>query len=170
MTNQPIVRQILPGVNATEQVMSPQEKDMLAALEQLEKIREQASRKEQAQLFDLNSRQNTAEPDEAFKVPLSNGHTVVMAKPQGSVTVAAIRMLGQDAKNELLLGMAIAAMYIYKIDDKEVRPPETAKELEALNDLLGDDGLQKCILVMGKKFPSDQGGGLSLEDVAIVKK
>ena len=75
---------------------------------------------------------------------LSDGRTILMAKPKGAYSLRIFEWLGpQNSANEMLIIHYRAILHVGKIDGQDETTPLTKLQLEALAQKLGDEALDE---------------------------
>lgn len=65
-----------------------------------------------------------------------------LRKPPMSLQYRLVELIGGDAaKNEVYMGMILPILWVARIDETDIFPPRTKAELEALIDIVDDDGM-----------------------------
>lgn len=86
-------------------------------------------------------------------VTSEEGRVITVAKVGPLKRMRLFEIIGPDAaRNERYVGMAALAIAVTHIDGERVPPPNTKREVEALVDRLGDDGLNAAGEGMAKLF------------------
>jgi hypothetical protein len=75
-----------------------------------------------------------------------------------------VKLVGQDAKNEIYMGYAVLASAVSKIDDDDVSV-STLREIEFLVERLGDEGLN----AVGEGYQKNFGALLKVADMDVAK-
>src|SRR5258708_25334979 len=84
----------------------------------------------------------TAKP--APTVTDAKGRVLTLAEPDVLAPYRLVRIVGAEAaENRVYMNMVFPLLYLKKIDDEDLPPPNTVREMEALIQRLGHDGARK---------------------------
>jgi hypothetical protein len=85
--------------------------------------------------------------------PDARGRRIGVVKPSALARYRLLKMLGaENAGNQHVLGYAMLASCVREIDGQQVFAPNSEREIEALIDRLGDEGLAAIGQCMAEKF------------------
>jgi hypothetical protein len=82
----------------------------------------------------------------------ARGRLIKIVKPGILKQSRLIKILGENAKNEVYLGMMTVVLHVVQIDDDQVLTPNNERELEALLGRLDDDGFQAVMQAVETHF------------------
>jgi len=88
------------------------------------------------------SQQVLAKANEETSVIDARGRVIKIKRPGVLSQYRLIEALGDAAKNQTYTGMVLPLIYVTAIDDLIVYQPKTKKEIEALIQLLDEDGIE----------------------------
>jgi hypothetical protein len=88
----------------------------------------------------------------ATTVTDSAGRTITLKKPGVLAQYRLIEALGDTAKNEVYMAMAMPLIYVSEIDGDSVILPSTKIQVEALIQRLDEHGIQAVIQGMQENF------------------
>lgn len=91
------------------------------------------------------------------QLALPNGKVLTILEPKGSVQfrVAAL-MPSELADNNAMFAMAQQTFYIHKIDGVLTSPPKTIADVQAIADMIGDEGIVMLRLFLSQEYPPSQ--------------
>lgn len=98
------------------------------------------------------SAQVVAKAIAANTVTDSAGRTITLKKPGVLAQYRLIEALGDTAKNEVYMAMAMPLIYVSEIDGDSVILPSTKIQVEALIQRLDEHGIQAVIQGMQENF------------------
>ena len=98
------------------------------------------------------SAQVVAKAISATTVTDSAGRTITLKKPGVLAQYRLIEALGDTAKNEVYMAMAMPLIYVSEIDGDSVILPSTKIQVEALIQRLDEHGIQAVIQDMQENF------------------
>ena len=87
-----------------------------------------------------------------FVIQDANGRSITLKKPGVLAQYRLIEALGDSAKNEVYMAMVLPLIYVVKIDDNDVRSPNTKREVEALIQQLDEVGIEAVVSNVQEKF------------------
>jgi hypothetical protein len=83
----------------------------------------------------------------------ARGRRIGVVKPSALARYRLLKMLGaENAGNQHVLGYAMLAACVRELDGQQVFAPNSEREIEALIDRLGDEGLAAIGECMAEKF------------------
>lgn len=89
---------------------------------------------------------------------LEDGRKIEMARPKVAINLRVYDMLGPDqSANGMLLLAYKALLHVRKINGEEVHAPQSNAEMLALNERLGDDGLDDVVAFYMDRFGGPAG-------------
>jgi len=109
------------------------------------------------------SQQVTAKANETHEVRDSRGRRIVLKRPGVLAQYRLVEVLGATAENKVYMSMTMPLLFVVSIDGEPVHPPATKREIEALVQLLDDDGLAAVIVGVEKHY-ADKENGASEKD------
>ena len=80
------------------------------------------------------------------------GRTIKVRKPSALQRYRFVGMLGKAADSDRYMSMVGALVYLYAVDDYNEIPLNTVREMEALIQLLGDEGIETLNILVAKNF------------------
>ncbi len=84
---------------------------------------------------------------------------ITVKKPGVLAQYRIVEVVGDSAKNEVYMGMVMPLLWVTEIDGEPVPPPGTKRELEALIQRLGEDGVSALMTHIQSRpaaTPSDE--------------
>ena len=69
------------------------------------------------------------------------GRSITLKEPTGAEKLKLFLIIGENAHNATYAGICNSLMHVKKIDNKEIPPFQSLKDIESLYDLLGDHGV-----------------------------
>jgi hypothetical protein len=105
--------------------------------------------------------------DESFTETDSLGRVITLRKPGMLAQYRFVEMLGKSADSESYMGMTMPLRFVSAIDDDDKIPCGTKRELEALIQRLGEEGVEAVMRGVGKHFQST---ATAEEDKTEIKK
>ncbi len=99
--------------------------------------------------------------------PDSRGRVFGIRKPGILAQFRIVDIMGDTAKNEVYMGMLMPIIFCTSIDGEQVPFPNSRREVEALIERVGEDGLATLAAGLQEHFGKQQDPG---KDRAAVKK
>jgi hypothetical protein len=97
----------------------------------------------------------------------AKGRVLTLVEPDVLAPYRLVRIVGAEAaENRVYTNMIFPLLYLKKIDDEDMIPFQTIREVEALIQRLGHDGVRKLRAGVEQHFS----GGDEKEDNAAIKK
>lgn len=109
----------------------------------------------------------TQNANEVFSQSDSTGRELKVRKPSALKRFRFVGMLGKAADSDRYMSMVGPLLYLYGIDEDTDIQLNTAREMEALIQRLGDEGYDTLVELINKHFAEDEQNDVEAEKAKI---
>jgi hypothetical protein len=101
---------------------------------------------------DTPSAQMISEASKAVKIVDEKGRAITLRKPGVLAQFRLIEALGETARNDVYVRMALPLLYVHAIDDDQLLPLQRKSDVEALIQRLSDEGMAAVMTGVSEHF------------------